>query len=64
MEVYCQKKALDAIGGENNWGKLVDAQPSEYPYIGGKGGQITTGFREQLKCEHDPETLKKFQGWF
>lgn len=64
VEDYCHQKAVEIIGGEDNWAKtLLPAQPDEYPYVG-KGGMIAPGFREQLKCEGDPNIQRRFKEWF
>jgi hypothetical protein len=51
IEDYCQKQANKTIGGADKWSsQMLPANSDEKSYLGGNG-QITIGFREQLKCE-------------
>ena len=62
MEAYCYEKAIEVIGGEDNWSKKLvqESEPKQYPHL----EMITQGLNEEVKCEKDPETIKKFKGWF
>ena len=58
---YCQKKAEVIVG--SRWNETLlpnEEEKKQFPDL----DEISYGFREQLKCEHDPQTLEKFKGWF
>ena len=61
VNTYCNKIALAKLG-ENNMATLVKPNEDEKIFMGSKNDddRISLGFREQLRCEHDPNVLNKF----
>lgn len=58
---YCQKQTEAIVG--DRWTELLppnEQEKKQYPDL----DEISYGFREQLKCERNPQTLEKFKGWF